>query len=261
MKNHLKILCVLIIICACKQHKQEHTKIVNEKNDTLKPKNILAKLATPKISKERLLGKIDYKNDSLFVLVESKYVSKPLYLNTVCFDSFKLMFNAAKNDGIDLKIISGARNFNYQKRIWERKWQTFSNLNPKERSQKILEYSAMPSTSRHHWGTDIDINSLSSSYFNSGKGAIEYNWLSKNANRFGFYQVYTSKESGRTGYNEEQWHWSYLPIASQYLDDYNAIITVNDIIGFNGAETAESLNIISDYVNGISNEAQYYNRD
>ena len=97
----------------------------------------------------------------------------------------------------------------------------------------------MPTTSRHHWGTDIDLNSLSNSYFEQGKGKKEYEWLIENANKYGFYQVYTSKENGRTGYNLEKWHWSYLPLASEYLKFYNANITYKDISGFKGSEYSE----------------------
>ena len=53
----------------------------------------------------------------------------------------------------------------------------------------------MPSTSRHHWGTDIDLNSLNNSYFSSGKGLKEYDWLTTNANHYGFYQVYTDEKN------------------------------------------------------------------
>ena len=86
-------------------------------------------------------------------------------------------FNKAKRDSIDLKIISGTRNFYEQKAIWNRKWNLYNNLNPIHRAKKILEYSSMPSTSRHHWGTDIDLNSLNNSYFNTGKGLKTYQWL------------------------------------------------------------------------------------
>ena len=56
-------------------------------------------------------------------------------------------------------------------------------------AKTILLYSSMPTTSRHHWGTDMDINSLENSYFASGQGLKEYTWLKKNAAKFGFCQV------------------------------------------------------------------------
>lgn len=207
------------------------------------------------ISKEYLLGKIDYDKDSSFVLVNSEMTSKPIYLHKECYTAFKSMHTAAKEDGISLTIISGSRNFFDQKRIWETKWKRYSNLSPQERALKILEYSSMPATSRHHWGTDIDINNLNDTYFNSGNGKLEYEWLTQNANSFGFYQVYTSKENGRTGYNEEKWHWSYLPLASKYLEAYNLQITYEELSDFLGADIAKDINVIKLYVNGIAENA------
>ncbi|MFK7834011.1 MAG: M15 family metallopeptidase [Winogradskyella sp.] len=210
------------------------------------------------ISETLVLGKFDYKTDSTFVKVSPEHSTKTIYLNQHVYDAFLQMHQAAQNDGIDLIILSGTRNFKEQKTIWERKWQTYSELEPLHRAQKILEYSAMPSSSRHHWGTDLDLNSLSNSYFSSGKGKTIYNWLNTNANDYGFYQVYINKNDGRTGYNLEKWHWSYLPLASDYLDFYNAHIKVTDITGFKGAVLAEELNIITNYVNGIAEKAKSY---
>ena len=42
----------------------------------------------------------------------------------------------------------------------------------------------MPSTSRHHWGTDLDLNNLNNSYFTSGKGKKIYKGSEKNKRLF-----------------------------------------------------------------------------
>lgn len=179
--------------------------------------------------------------------------SKDIFIQKAALKSFVAMHRAAKKEKINLTIISGTRSFNEQKAIWERKWEKESKKlkNPKDIALKILTFSSMPSTSRHHWGTDIDINSLEPSYFQSGKGMKEYKWLKSNGPKYGFFQVYTSKKNGRTGYSEEPWHWSYLPLAKDFLKTYNAIITLHDIKGFKGAETAKSIDVIKLYVNGI----------
>lgn len=210
------------------------------------------------ISKEFILGKFDYKTDSTFVKTEAQYSTKEIYLNALVYKAFLKMAKAAKKDSIDFKIISGTRNFYEQKAIWNRKWNLYNDLNPIDRAKKILEYSSMPSSSRHHWGTDIDLNSLNNSYFNTGKGLKTYTWLKEHANNFGFYQVYTNKNNGRTGYNEEKWHWSFVPLASKYLEFYNSNIKTVDISGFEGSQLAKDLHIIEDYVNGIPNEVKKY---
>ncbi|MCA0131819.1 M15 family metallopeptidase [Winogradskyella alexanderae] len=210
------------------------------------------------IDKAFVLGKFNYKTDTNFIKVDPKYSSKEIYLNMEVYEAFIEMYDHAEKDGISLKIISGTRNFSEQKAIWERKWVKYTYLEPKERAEKILEYSSMPSTSRHHWGTDLDLNSLNNSYFNGGKGKSEYEWLKANANNFGFYQVYTEKSIGRTGYNLEKWHWSFLPLASKYLDFYNKNIEYSDIRGFKGDTLASEMKMIHNYVNGLSKKVKGY---
>ncbi|MHA6279750.1 M15 family metallopeptidase [Salinimicrobium sp. CAU 1759] len=201
--------------------------------------------------KQLLLGKFDYRQSGDFEKVDKKYADKPVYLNSVVYAAYREMHRAALKDGIDLKILSGTRNFEEQKKIWEYKWQKLESLSPVERVRSILEFSSMPSTSRHHWGTDIDLNYLENCHFEGGRGKAVYEWLVKNAARFGFHQVYTSQELDRKGYHEEKWHWSYMPLASRFLSLYNRAITSQEITGFAGSELADEIGIIQEYVNGI----------
>uniref|UniRef100_UPI0039A56A91 M15 family metallopeptidase n=1 Tax=Ornithobacterium rhinotracheale TaxID=28251 RepID=UPI0039A56A91 len=203
--------------------------------------------------KDYLVGKTNFAKDSAFVLVPAKYCNKPTYLRREAYAAFLKMHAAARRAGFDLLIVSGARNFQHQKSIWERKWRANAQLPAKARAQKILLYSSMPMSSRHHWGTDLDLNALNNAYFESGKGKKLYEWLQTNAAQYGFCQVFTDKRlKGRTGYEMEKWHWSYMPIAKQLLQDYNAQISVKDFKGFLGSETADALQIIERYVNGIN---------
>ncbi|WP_179346514.1 M15 family metallopeptidase [Winogradskyella ursingii] len=211
------------------------------------------------VNEDFVLGKFDYKTHKSFTKVNSKFTSKPIYLQIKVYDAFLKMDKAAKKDGINLFIISCTRNFKEQKAIWERKWRKYDNLEETKRARHILEYSSMPSTSRHHWGTDLDLNHLTNSYFETGKGKVVYDWLTKNASTFGFYQVYTDKDNGRTGYNLEKWHWSYLPLAKDYLEFYNLNINYNDIRGFKGDHLAKNMKMIEEYVNGIARKAQIFN--
>jgi zinc D-Ala-D-Ala carboxypeptidase len=107
----------------------------------------------------------------------------------------------------------------------------------------------MPGTSRHHWGTDVDFNSLNNRYFESGEGLKIYNWLVKHAAEYGFCQPYTKAGQGRNGgYEEEKWHWSYLPVSSIYLETIRDSLTYMQIRGFDGWETAEKINVIKKYI-------------
>jgi hypothetical protein len=82
-----------------------------------------------------------------------------------------------------------------------------------------------------------------------------YEWLTKNASAFGFCQPYNKKGNTRTvGYNEEKWHWSYVPLAKTFTQEYKNLIQETEINGFMGDENVSKLNLINDYVLGINPE-------
>jgi LAS superfamily LD-carboxypeptidase LdcB len=212
----------------------------------------------PYTEKDYLTGNINYKSDPAFIKLPGAYSTKEIYLRKTVFEKFKAMADSAAKAGIILKALSGTRSFSEQKNIWDNKWNNyFKNGDSIACMKKILLYSSMPSTSRHHWGTDIDINSLEPSYFASGKGLKEYTWLVNNAHKFGFCQVYDDmKKTGRTGYQEEKWHWSYLPESTKFLNEYHAKITYADIKGFKGSNLASKINFIPSFVDGISKKCK-----
>lgn len=213
------------------------------------------------LPKEELTGRFVPASHPDFVRVGTPYTSKSgMMLRRDAYNAFKKMWEAAKKDGISLKIISSTRNFDQQKNIWEDKWRRYAKEtpDPQQRALRILEYSSMPGTSRHHWGTDIDLNDLNNSAFEQG-GAHKkvYDWLSKHASEYGFGQPYTPKGEARPhGYNEEKWHWSYLPLAQPYRIAYLATVNEKDINGFAGAETAVPLKVVERYVGGVGKACQ-----
>ncbi len=206
------------------------------------------------VSKEYLLGKFDPSKHPDFVSVGKPYADKPdMMLCKEAFEAFKKMWESAQKAGIALKIISSTRNFNQQKNIWEGKWNRFAKEapKPKDRALKILEYSSMPGSSRHHWGTDMDLNDLNNSSFEKGgKHEKVYEWLAAHAHEFGFCQPYTA---GRPyGYHEEKWHWSYTPLSKPFLAQYKASIQDADIQGFLGSTLAGEIGAVEHYVLGIN---------
>jgi len=214
--------------------------------------------------KQELTGRIDPGSHPAFVKLVSRYTDGDgIYLlRSQTANAVEQMIDSAKKDGVILRVRSATRNFDRQAQIWGAKWRgdrTLSNgvnlrktiMSDSAKARMILLYSSMPGTSRHHWGTDIDFNAFENEYFKSGKGLAEYEWLQENAAHFGFFQPYTSKASGRTGYEEERWHWSYRPLSLKLTELYKAEISYEDISGFDGAEVAPSVNAIEEYVLGL----------
>jgi D-alanyl-D-alanine carboxypeptidase len=210
-----------------------------------------------------LMGKFDPNTHLDFSAIASKYASKSgMRMRTDAYQQFIKMYESAKKDGISIRVISATRPFHHQKSIWEAKWNGKrqvdgkmlpSNMEPKQKAMKILRWSSMPGTSRHHWGTDIDLNDLNNAYFEKGQGKKIYEWLTANASTYGFCQVYSPKGNSRPhGYEEEKWHWSYLPVARQLTNLYKEKLSNGDIGGFSGSESAELIDIKTKYVLGIN---------
>ncbi|WP_084417964.1 DUF2785 domain-containing protein [Henriciella litoralis] len=195
--------------------------------------------------------------DALVAIPEAWASRARMYAEPKTVAALDQMRRAAAADGITLTVLSAFRSFTHQRGIWERKWVERENnpafAEPKARALDILRYSSMPGTSRHHWGTDIDLNSLNNGWFEYGEGKAVYEWLTENAADFGFCQVYSSREDGRRmrGYEPERWHWSYIPTAAPYLDAYEANPQLRPS-GFMGAEVAEEIGWLTNYVSGIN---------
>ena len=143
---------------------------------------------------------------------------------------FNQMKNAAKKEGIKMKIVSGYRSFHRQKLIWNRKFlnNQKQGLNPFENINKIIRYSTIPGTSRHHWGTDIDIIDenhnikgdllLEKNFYNNSFEPLRL-WMEKNSYKFGFVLPYT-KDLYRNGFLYEPWHYSYSELSVPFLKEY-----------------------------------------
>ncbi len=155
-----------------------------------------------------------------------------------------LKLKAKKEAGINLTIASSYRSFERQKKIWNEKVQgirkvfddnesevNLENLSESEKINMITRFSAIPGTSRHHWGTDIDIfdsNELDrcdlqlhpSEYSETGVFSKLESWLSEcieNNENCGFFRPY-KEDLG--GIHPEPWHISFKPLAQEFFQEY-----------------------------------------
>lgn len=155
-------------------------------------------------------------------------------LRKEAYDAFIAMQSDAKKNDIIIKTVSSYRSFNHQNSIWERKYKRYTSqgLTAEDTIEKIIEYSTIPGTSRHHWGTDMDIvdanarqprNLLNPENFeiNACFGNLKQ-WMDANSKNYGFYLVYTDKKD-RKGFNYEPWHYSYRPLSCDFLAEYRQL--------------------------------------
>lgn len=160
----------------------------------------------------------------------------------IAFDKMRI---AAAKDGIAIEICSAFRDFDRQQLIWNAKASgkrvlldsdskpvDVDKKSPEQIIALILLWSALPGTSRHHWGTDIDVfdsntiskanlQLISQEYASNGPCHQLYSWLVQNAPQFGFYFPF---QHGLSGVSAEPWHLSYYPVAKGFVDSFDTQI-------------------------------------
>lgn len=159
----------------------------------------------------------------------------PCLLHVHVLTAFLAMRRAAAGAGIDLTAHSSFRDFQRQLSIWNGKFSgsrpmydadgnrlEAAALTPQARIDAILQWSALPGASRHHWGTDVDLidrNAVALGYrveltppeFGAGGPFAALSaWLETNASRFGFFRPF---QGVRSGVQAEPWHFSFAPVA------------------------------------------------
>lgn len=195
--NKINLLCILILLLA---NNLMHTQEINT---------------------EILIGMDD-----------SRIVSDSILLEKETYSAFIKMKDAAEKDGIIIKLVSGFRDFYRQQLIWNNKYKKFTNefsLDGPTAIKEIIRFSTIPGTSRHHWGTEIDVIDknfenekdllISKKYENGGIFNSLKRWMDENSKSFGFYIVYDD-DSNRPGFEYEPWHYTYKPVSDLYQREF-----------------------------------------
>ena len=112
------------------------------------------------------------------------------------------MRSAAKNEGLDIQIVSGFRSIEYQCNL------ITSKLEKGETIQQILRVNAIPGYSEHHTGRAVDLHA------GQGKPLDEtfekepaFFWLVQSAKKFNFFLSYPKDNDKGVIY--EPWHWCF----------------------------------------------------
>lgn len=188
------------------------------------------------MTQEQLLGL----DESHLVLVGRG----PHRLTAATAAAFNDMRVAAAHEGHNLQAASSWRSFERQLAIWNGKWRgerplldadnqpmDILQLSEYERLHAILRWSALPGTSRHHWGTDLDIYdpdclpagtklALEPWEYEAGGWFSDLgDWLTDHMNDFGFFLPYARPVGSGSGVAYEPWHISFaLESREQRLD-------------------------------------------
>jgi len=166
--------------------------------------------------------------------------------------AFEALQEDARQAGFDLAIASSFRPFTRQLAIWNGKASgarpvyddqgaeiALEQLSPSEQLHAILRFSALPGTSRHHWGTDVDVYDaaavapdyavqLSVQEVEDG-GVFDplHRWLDIRmvaGESHGFYRPYHRDHGGVA---PERWHLSYAPLSVTCANRWSAEVLLS----------------------------------
>ena len=189
--------------------------------------------------------------DQLLGLDESHLIlvgRGPHRLTAATAAAFNDMQVAAAHEGFNLQAASSWRGFERQLAIWNGKWRgerplldadnqplDALQLDDMERLHAILRWSALPGTSRHHWGTDLDIYDPDClpvgtrlalepwEYEAGGWFADLGEWLGDHMADFGFFLPYAKPLDAPQGVAYEPWHISFAPESGEQRLDPDAL--------------------------------------
>lgn len=162
------------------------------------------------INKYRYLDK-DFRPSDLSK-INSKYCSEEgMKASKLAINAFIKMYNAAQKDGMELIINSGYRSYEDQEDVSK----TYLKLYGQGYVDKFV---AKPGFSEHQTGLCFDIGSRKSNVFANSK---EYEWMLKNAHKYGFILRFPKKYESITGFRSEPWHFRYVgkKIAKEIYDN------------------------------------------
>ena len=124
---------------------------------------------------------------------------KQYLLAGVAYEKYVQMSDAAKADGLSMKVISAYRTEDYQRNLYNNKVRTTGKINADN-------YSARPGHSEHQTGLAVDISSTKGTF----EYTAEFKWLQKHAHEYGFILRYPKGKEWITGYSYEPWHYRYV---------------------------------------------------
>ena len=131
----------------------------------------------------------------------------------VAYEKYVEMADAAKKEGLSMRVVSAYRTEAYQGNLYNNKVRTTGKVNADN-------YSARAGHSEHQTGLAVDINSTKFVF----EYSPEYKWLLNHAHEYGFILRYPKGKEWLTGYSFEAWHYRYVGVeAAKIIHDEDLV--------------------------------------
>ncbi len=124
------------------------------------------------------------------------------------YPELQQMFDDARATGLELFVAQGYRTAGEQQILLKQKQKAYENegKSPTEAKELAEKWVAIPGTSEHQLGIAVDINADT----DKCKAEDVYDWLAKNAHKYGFINRYPADKTEITGIIYEPWHYRYV---------------------------------------------------
>lgn len=140
-------------------------------------------------------------------------LSNGYMFDTRAIQDFEDMLAAASNDGIPLLVCSTYRSIEYQQGLLDKRINEYLNKGYDEQQayEIAITINAIPGRSEHNSGLAADIVALDYQVLDSGfENTKQFEWLSQNADKYGFIMRYPKDKQDITGIIYEPWHYRYV---------------------------------------------------
>lgn len=131
------------------------------------------------------------------------------------YPDLQKMFDDMREAGIYPVVGEGYRTHEKQQEIMEDKIRAYENegYSEKKAEEMAREWVAVPGTSEHELGLAVDINADKEKSDNQEV----YDWLYRNAYKYGFILRYPIGKTKITGIDYEPWHYRY--VGTEYSEE------------------------------------------
>lgn len=191
-------------------HEYKYTTDVSKYLDSIKTEYLNL------INKSNPIGE-DYEPDDLVLLDECR-TSRTMYLRNKAANALYAMLAEMKAEAPDaydeLFVTSAYRSYEYQITNHEKNIQDYVNkgMSREDAEAAAAMVSALPGQSEHQSGLCIDFmtDGMGGELDESFEEYGAFDWLSKNAYKFGFILRYPEDKVNTTKYSYEPWHYRFV---------------------------------------------------
>lgn len=178
---------------------------INSKKDVTRTYTILQPSYTTLVKTGYGISKNYVPNDLVTVNIAKATSTTPNKMRKAAASALEKMAKAAKKKDLELVINSAYRSYTQQEELYNE----YHAMYDTETADSLV---AKPGYSEHQLGLGIDMTSQSvvdGKYSTFGE-TKEYQWMKKNAYKYGFILRYPSSKTSITGTSNEPWHYRYV---------------------------------------------------